>query len=72
MVCFSSSLLLAVFFGAALADVIRGVPLRADGYFFSWTNWRVGPEPGILDWVPSSAEWSLWWLSPPTVRFIWP
>jgi cytochrome d ubiquinol oxidase subunit II len=32
--------------------VIRGVPLRADGYFFEalWTNWRVGPEPGILDW----------------------
>ena len=49
---FLSSLLLAVFFGAALANVIRGVPLRADGYFFLplWTNWRVGPEPGILDW----------------------
>src|SRR6195256_3861351 len=49
---FVSSLLLAVFFGAALANVIRGVPLRADGYFFLplWSNWRVGPEPGILDW----------------------
>src|ERR1700736_3881032 len=49
---FFSSLLLALFFGAALANVIRGVPLRADGYFFLplWTNWRVGPEPGILDW----------------------
>ena len=49
---FVSSLLLAVFFGAALANVIRGVPLRADGYFFLplWTNWRVGPQPGILDW----------------------
>jgi cytochrome d ubiquinol oxidase subunit II len=49
---FVSSLLLAVFFGAALANVIRGVPLREDGYFFLplWTNWRVGPEPGILDW----------------------
>ena len=47
-----SSLLLAVFFGAALANVLRGVPLQADGYFFEplWTNWRVGPEPGILDW----------------------
>jgi cytochrome d ubiquinol oxidase subunit II len=47
-----SSSLLAVFFGAALANVIRGVPLRPDGYFFLplWTNWRVGPEPGILDW----------------------
>jgi cytochrome bd ubiquinol oxidase subunit II len=49
---FISSALLAVFFGAALANVIRGVPLRPDGYFFLplWTNWRVGPEPGILDW----------------------
>ena len=47
-----SSLLLAVFFGAALANVLRGVPLQADGYFFEplWTDWRVGPEPGILDW----------------------
>jgi cytochrome bd ubiquinol oxidase subunit II len=49
---FLSSLLLAVFFGAALANVIRGVPLHEDGYFFLplWTNWRVGPQPGILDW----------------------
>jgi cytochrome bd ubiquinol oxidase subunit II len=47
-----SSMALAVFFGAALANVLRGVPLQADGFFFSplWTNWRVGPEPGILDW----------------------
>ncbi len=49
---FSSSVLLAVFYGAALANVIRGVPLGADGYFFLplWTNWRLGPNPGILDW----------------------
>ncbi|MBS1813353.1 MAG: cytochrome d ubiquinol oxidase subunit II [Acidobacteria bacterium] len=47
-----SSVLLAVFYGAALANVIRGVPLEADSYFFLplWTNWRVGPSPGILDW----------------------
>lgn len=47
-----SSILLAIFFGAALANVIRGVPLNRDGYFFAalWTNWRVGPDPGILDW----------------------
>ncbi len=47
-----SSALLAVFFGAALGNVIRGVPLQQDGYFFEalWTNWRVGPNPGILDW----------------------
>ncbi len=47
-----ASALLAIFYGAALANVIRGVPLRADGYFFLplWTNWRPGPTPGILDW----------------------
>lgn len=47
-----ASALLAVFFGAALGNVIRGVPLASDGYFFEalWTNWRVGPNPGILDW----------------------
>jgi len=51
MFCFSSALL-AIFFGAALANVIRGVPLNAEGYFFLplWTNWRPGPDPGILDW----------------------
>src|SRR5579864_6626905 len=51
--CFAiSSLLLTIFFGAALGNVIRGVPLNKDGYFFLplWTNWRPGPEPGILDW----------------------
>ncbi|MEP7309629.1 MAG: cytochrome d ubiquinol oxidase subunit II [Acidobacteriota bacterium] len=51
--CFAlASLLLAVFYGAALANVLRGVPLQPDGYFFEplWTNWRVGPQPGILDW----------------------
>jgi cytochrome bd ubiquinol oxidase subunit II len=49
---FFSSGLLAVFYGAALANVIRGVPLHEDGYFFLplWTNWRVGAQPGILDW----------------------
>jgi cytochrome d ubiquinol oxidase subunit II len=49
---FFSSALLAIFYGAALANVIRGVPLHADGYFFLslWTNWRVGAQPGILDW----------------------
>jgi cytochrome d ubiquinol oxidase subunit II len=49
---FLSSALLAIFLGAALANVIRGVPLGADEYFFLplWTNWRVGPHPGILDW----------------------
>jgi cytochrome d ubiquinol oxidase subunit II len=47
-----ASLLLTIFFGAALANVLRGVPLQADGYFFLplWTNWRPGVAPGILDW----------------------
>jgi len=47
-----SSALLAFFFGAALGNVIRGVPLGADGYFFEplWTNFQLGPHPGILDW----------------------
>jgi cytochrome d ubiquinol oxidase subunit II len=49
---FISSLLLAVFYGAALANVIRGVPLAEDGYFFLplWTDFKPGPQPGILDW----------------------
>jgi cytochrome d ubiquinol oxidase subunit II len=47
-----ASLLLAIFFGAAVGNVVRGVPLDANGYFFEplWTNFRVGSNPGILDW----------------------
>src|SRR5882757_3318562 len=47
-----SSVLLAIFFGTALGNVVRGVPLGTDGYFFEplWTNFRVGPNTGILDW----------------------
>jgi cytochrome d ubiquinol oxidase subunit II len=51
--CFAiSSLLLTIFFGTALGNVIRGVPLEKDGYFFLplWTNWNVGAQPGVLDW----------------------
>lgn len=46
------SLLLAVFYGAALGNVVRGLPLGADHYFFLplWTNWQVGVHPGVLDW----------------------
>src|SRR5213593_1856816 len=52
----TSSLLLAVFFGAALGNVIRGVPLDASGYFFEplWTDFRLGKETGILDWYTVS------------------
>jgi cytochrome d ubiquinol oxidase subunit II len=47
-----SSLLLPVFFGAALGNVIRGVPIDAEGSFFLplWTNFRPGRQPGVLDW----------------------
>jgi cytochrome d ubiquinol oxidase subunit II len=46
------STLLAVFFGVALGNVVRGVPLNADGYFFLplWTNFQPGADAGILDW----------------------
>jgi cytochrome d ubiquinol oxidase subunit II len=47
-----SSGLLAIFFGAALGNVVRGVPLDSAGDFFLplWSNFRPGPDPGILDW----------------------
>ena len=47
-----SSILVAIFLGAALGNVVRGVPLDATGYFFEplWTDFRVGPATGILDW----------------------
>jgi cytochrome bd ubiquinol oxidase subunit II len=47
-----SSILLAVFFGAALGNVVRGVPLDATGYFFEplWTNFKLRSDVGILDW----------------------
>lgn len=47
-----SSILLAIFFGAALGNVIRGVPLDASGYFFEplFTDWSTNGSTGILDW----------------------
>jgi len=47
-----ASALLAVFFGAALGNVVRGVPLDASGYFFLplWTHFGVQGDVGILDW----------------------
>jgi cytochrome bd ubiquinol oxidase subunit II len=50
---FIGSALLAIFFGAALGNVARGVPLDEDGNFFQplWTNFSPFSEtPGILDW----------------------
>jgi cytochrome bd ubiquinol oxidase subunit II len=47
-----ASALLAIFFGAALGNVVRGVPLDASGFFFLplWTNFGVQGALGILDW----------------------
>jgi cytochrome d ubiquinol oxidase subunit II len=47
-----ASVLLAIFLGAALGNIIRGVPLDAEGVFFEplWTNFRIGEHNGILDW----------------------
>jgi len=50
---FIGSALLAVFYGAALGNVVRGVPLGEDGYFFQalWTDFSpFSDNPGILDW----------------------
>ena len=49
---FVSSLLLAIFYGAALGNVVRGVPLDAHGRFFLplWSDFSLGPPSGILDW----------------------
>ncbi len=47
-----SSILLAIVLGAALGNILRGVPLMKSGYFSGplFTNFRMGPTPGILDW----------------------
>ncbi|HNY42293.1 MAG TPA: cytochrome d ubiquinol oxidase subunit II [Bryobacteraceae bacterium] len=47
-----ASALLAIFLGAALGNVVRGVPLNGSGDFFLplWTDFLPGPNPGILDW----------------------
>jgi cytochrome d ubiquinol oxidase subunit II len=47
-----ASALLAIFFGAALGNVVRGVPLDANHEFFLplWTNFQPGRNAGILDW----------------------
>jgi cytochrome d ubiquinol oxidase subunit II len=50
---FVGSSFLAVFYGVALGNVVRGVPIGEEGYFFQplWTNFSpTNPTPGILDW----------------------
>jgi len=48
----TSSALLALVFGIALGNVVRGVPLDTSGRFFVplWTDLRPGAEPGVIDW----------------------
>ena len=52
MFCLASALL-PIFLGAGIANVVRGVPLNGQGYFFEalWTD--LDPRslnPGVLDW----------------------
>jgi cytochrome d ubiquinol oxidase subunit II len=47
-----SSILLAVIFGVALGNVVRGVPLDSTGYFSLplWTNFKLSGQIGVIDW----------------------
>ena len=47
-----ASAALALLFGVALGNVVRGVPLDQSGYFFLplWTNLSPSGEVGIIDW----------------------
>lgn len=52
-VFFAASAVLIIFFGAALGNVVRGVPLDGAGFFSEplWTTFSpIGSSPGILDW----------------------
>ena len=51
--CFQlSSLGLIIALGLALGNLVRGVPLGQEHWFFLplWTDFQTGPEPGIIDW----------------------
>jgi cytochrome d ubiquinol oxidase subunit II len=47
-----ASAVLAFVFGVALGNVVRGVPIDANGYFFLplWTNLVPGAHAGVIDW----------------------
>lgn len=51
-VFFFSSALMAIVLGAALGNIIRGVPLESTGFFSGplFTDFRPGKYPGVLDW----------------------
>jgi cytochrome d ubiquinol oxidase subunit II len=46
------SILLAICFGAGLGNVVRGVPLDANGHFYEplWTGFHLSQNTGLLDW----------------------
>jgi len=46
-----ASFSLAMIVGITLGNLVRGVPLNAEGYFFMplWTTFRGGSPPGLLD-----------------------
>jgi cytochrome d ubiquinol oxidase subunit II len=47
-----SSVMLAILFGAAFGNLLRGVPLKSDGTFYLtfFTNFGVRGQVGLLDW----------------------
>lgn len=47
-----ASVLLPILFGAALGNLLRGLPLDRTGYFSLplFTDFRVSANPGVLDW----------------------
>lgn len=47
-----ASATLALVFGVALGNVVRGVPIGQTGYFFLplWTNFSPAGQVGIIDW----------------------
>ena len=47
-----SSVLIAILFGTALGNIVRGVPLDATGKFFEplWTGLKLSSHTGFLDW----------------------
>ncbi len=48
----ASSATLALLLGVALGNVVRGVPIDSNGYFFLplWTNFLPGADAGVIDW----------------------
>jgi cytochrome d ubiquinol oxidase subunit II len=47
-----SSAMMAIVLGAALGNIIRGVPVDREGFFSGplFTNFLLGRNPGVLDW----------------------